>query len=84
MEIFPIYIINITQAKAHLSALIEKLLAGEEIIISKSGKPVVKLVRYERREGSRQPGAFRGKIKIADDLDELPDDIAKAFGVITD
>ena len=78
------YITNITQAKAHFSALIEKVLAGEEIIIGKSGKPVAKLVRYERREGSRQPGALKSKIKIADDFDKLPDDIAKAFGIITD
>jgi len=84
MEIIPMYITNITQAKAHFSALIEKVLAGEEIIIGKSGKPVAKLVRKERREESRRPGALKGKIKIADDFDELPDDIAKAFGIITD
>jgi prevent-host-death family protein len=83
-EIIPMYITNITEAKAHFSALIEKVLAGEEIIIGKSGKPVAKLVRFERREESRQPGALKGKIKIADNFDELPDDIAKAFGIITD
>jgi prevent-host-death family protein len=84
MEIIPMYITNITQAKAHFSALIEKVLAGEEIIIGKSGKPVAKLVRYESRDESRQPGALKGKIKIAENFDELPDDIAKAFGIITD
>ncbi len=78
------YITNITDAKAHFSGLIEKVLAGEEIIIGKSGKPVAKLIRYERREESRQPGALKGKIIIADDFDELPDDIANAFGIITD
>ncbi len=76
------YITNITEAKAHFSALIEKVLAGEEIIIGKAGKPVAKIVRYERREESRQPGALKGKIKKADDFDELPDDIAEAFGII--
>ena len=45
-EIIPMYITNITEAKAHFSALIEKVLAGEEIIIGKSGKPVAKLVRF--------------------------------------
>jgi prevent-host-death family protein len=84
MEIILMYITNITQAKAHFSALIEKVLAGEEIIIGKSGKPVAKLVRYERHEEPRQPGALKGKIKIADDFDVLPDDIAKAFGIIKD
>ena len=78
------YITNITEAKAHFSALIEKVLAGEEIIIGKSGKPVAKLIRYERREESRHPGALKGRIKIADNFDELPEDIANAFGISTD
>jgi prevent-host-death family protein len=46
MEVVLMYITNITEAKAHFSALIEKVLAGEEIIIGKAGKPVAKIVRY--------------------------------------
>ena len=84
VEIIPMYITNITEAKAHFSALIEKVLAGEEIIIAKSGKPVAKLVSFERRKESSQPGALKGKIKIADNFDQLPDDIAEDFGIITD
>ena len=72
---------NISEAKAQLSALIEKVLAGEEIIIGKAGKPVAKLIRYEKGQGERQPGALKGKIRIADDFEGLPDDIARAFGV---
>ena len=78
------YITNISEAKSQLSALIEKVIAGEEIIIGKAGKPVAKLVRYERHEESRRPGALKGKITIADDFDKLPDDIARAFGMVTD
>ena len=76
------HLTNISQAKAQLSALIEKVLAGQEVIIGKAGKPVAKLVRYERSEKPRRPGALRGKIKIADDFDELPTDIAEAFGMV--
>ena len=72
---------NISEAKAQLSALIEKVLAGEEIIIGKAGKPVAKLIRYERGLEERRPGALKGKIKIAKDFDELPEDIARAFGM---
>ena len=75
-------ITNISEAKARLSALIEKVMAGQEVIIGKAGKPVAKLVRYERSEKPRQPGALRGKIKISDGFDELPRDIAKAFGMV--
>ncbi len=82
MEVMIVYITNISEAKAQLSALIEKVLAGEEVIIGKAGKPVAKLVRYERSEKSRRPGALKGQIRIAEDFDELPEDIAKAFGMI--
>jgi prevent-host-death family protein len=77
-----VHIINISEAKAQLSALIEKVIAGQEVIIGKAGKPVAKLVRYERSEKPRKPGALKGKIKIGDDFDELPKDIAKAFGMM--
>ncbi len=76
------HITNISEAKANLSALIEKVMSGQEIVIGKAGKPVVKLVPYERSLKPRVPGALEGKIKIADDFDELPDDIAEAFGMI--
>jgi prevent-host-death family protein len=75
------HITNISEAKAQLSALIEKAMTGEEVIIGKAGKPVAKLVRYQRSEEQRQPGALKGQIKIADDFDKLPEDIAEAFGM---
>ena len=75
-------IANISEAKAQLSALVEKVMAGQEVIIGKAGKPVAKLVRYERSAQPRRPGALKGKIKIADDFDELPEDIAAAFGMV--
>ena len=77
----PMPITNVSEAKTQLSALIEKAMAGEEVIIGRAGKPVVKLVRYQRSEEQRRPGALKGKIKIADDFDELPEDIADAFGI---
>jgi len=75
------HITNISDAKAQLSSLIEKVLAGEEVLIGKAGKPVAKLVKYEHSDQKRLPGALKGKIKIADDFDRLPEDIAEAFGV---
>ncbi len=74
-------IANISEAKAQLSALIEQVLSGKEVIIAKAGKPVAKLVRFEPSRQPRKPGALRGKIKIAADFDELPDDIADALGM---
>lgn len=81
-EVIIMQISNISEAKAHLSALIEKVLAGEEVIIGKAGKPVARLIKFENHRSARQPGALKGKIKIADDFDELPDDIRMAFGMV--
>jgi len=74
--------VNISEAKSQLSALIEKVLSGEVVIIGKAGKPVAKLVRYDGNRQPRRPGALKGKIRIADDFDELPDDVAEAFGMV--
>ena len=70
---------NIHEAKTHLSRLVERAAGGEEIIIAKAGKPMAKLVPYQEDKKPRKPGSLRGKIWIADDFDELPEDIAVAF-----
>lgn len=72
---------NISQAKAELSSLVEAVQQGEEVILAKAGKPVVKLVIYNGAAKPRQPGALAGKIWIAPDFDTLPDEIAAAFGM---
>lgn len=72
---------NISDAKASLSKLIEKVLMGEEVIIGKAGKPVAKLVPYDPESSPRQLGAghWHGKIWLAADFDELPEDIEQLF-----
>lgn len=72
---------NVAEAKAHLSALIEKALAGEEVIISKHGKPLVKLVPYLRDTRPRDMSVrvWEGEVKVADDFDELPAELMDAF-----
>lgn len=70
---------TITEAKAQLSALIEKAVNGEEIIIKKAGKPVAVLNKYSPGNVQRKPGALKGQIKIHDDFNELPEDIAAVF-----
>ncbi|MBM3773760.1 MAG: type II toxin-antitoxin system Phd/YefM family antitoxin [Acidobacteria bacterium] len=71
---------NIHQAKTHLSRLIERAAAGEEIVIAKAGKPVARLVGYrEQPPAPRKPGYWRGKVRISKDFDLLPEEIAAAF-----
>ena len=74
------HITNISEAKAQLSSLIERVLAGREVVIGKAGKPVARLVPFKLDKRARRPGALRGRIVIADDFDQLPEDLADAFG----
>jgi prevent-host-death family protein len=72
--------VNVHQAKTHLSRLLSRVAAGEEIIISKGGKPVARLVPYKQPKKKRVPGQDKGKVWIADDFDApLPDEIQQLF-----
>ncbi len=69
---------NVHEAKTNLSKLIEQALNGEEVIIAKAGKPLVRLVPV-RDEKESCFGMDAGKMWIADDFDVLPDDLLAAF-----
>jgi prevent-host-death family protein len=72
-------IMNIHEAKTHFSKLINRVIAGEEIIIGKAGKPVARLIPYNQSGVPRRGGQWRGKVNIADDFDELPEEFAATF-----
>ena len=70
---------TVSEAKAQLSALIERVLRGEEVIIGRAGKPVAVLMAYNPRRSERKPGSMKGQVVIGDDFDEIPEEIAEAF-----
>jgi prevent-host-death family protein len=73
-------VFNIHDAKTHLSRLVQRAAAGEEIVIAKSGVPLVKLVVFKPDRQDRVPGALHGQIWMSPDFDgPLPEDIASAF-----
>jgi len=74
--------VNIHEAKTHLSALLQLVEQGKEVIIARKGKPIAKLTEFKEKKKKRTLGRMKGQIKIADDFDVLPDDIARAFGMI--
>lgn len=71
--------VNVYEAKTHLSQLLERAAAGEEIVIARAGKPVARLMPLEEKPARRPLGAWRGKVWMAPDFDELPEEIAAAF-----
>ena len=73
--------VGMHEAKTKLSQLVERAAAGEEIVIARNGKPVARLVPVASTNSlAAVRGALRGKVHMANDFDELPDDIAEAFG----
>jgi prevent-host-death family protein len=73
--------ITIHKAKTELSRLIERACRGEEIVIARGKKPVVRLVAIEDKAGQRKPGALRGKLKVGPEFFEpLPAEELDAWG----
>jgi prevent-host-death family protein len=72
--------VNVYEAKTHLSQLLDRAAAGEEIVIARAGRPVARLVALSEASSRRRtPGGWRGRVQIADDFDALPADIEAAF-----
>ena len=73
--------VNIHEAKTHLSRLLQRVAAGEEVTIARAGIPVARLVAIEpAKDGVRPLGFARGEVWVADDFDApLPDEILKEF-----
>jgi prevent-host-death family protein len=74
--------VNLHAAKTHLSKLVDQAAAGEEIVIAKAGRPMVRLVPVVEKSERRGFGRDKGKIKIHRDFDDpLPPEFLKAFSI---
>jgi prevent-host-death family protein len=70
------------EAKTQLSKLVERAEGGEEIVITRRGEPAVRLVPAKRGGGfASLAGIWQGQVKIGDDFDELPPDLAESLGM---
>jgi prevent-host-death family protein len=72
--------VNVHEAKTQLSKLLEEVEAGERVVIARAGEPVAVLSPYRAAVRKRRLGLFAGEATIQPDFDELPADIAAAFG----
>ncbi len=71
--------VNVSEAKTHLSELLDLAVSGEDVVIARGGRPLVKLIPYKSSTKPRKPGYWKGKVKISKDFDALPDSLLKAF-----
>jgi prevent-host-death family protein len=77
--------VNMHEAKTNLSRLVERVLSGEEVVIARHGKPVVRLVPYGDDARPRVPGAMAGMFEVPDDFDDpLPPNLLAAFYGVDD
>ena len=65
---------NVAEAKARFSELVRKALLGEEVIIARDNKPLLRLVPLQPPKGSRRPGSAKGEVWMAPDFDDTPED----------
>jgi prevent-host-death family protein len=72
-------VVNIHEAKTHLSRLLQQVAEGEEVIISKAGTPIARLVPFDRPSEPRRPGVWKGRVTIASDFDAPVPELEKLF-----
>ena len=71
--------VNMHEAKSTLSRLVEQAFKGDEIVVSKAGRPLVRLVPVARVLKARRPGRWKGRVSMARDFGTLPGDVLDAF-----
>ena len=73
-------VINVHEAKTHLSRLLRRVAGGEEIIIARAGRPLARLVPFDEVPPRRTPGTSSDRIVLHDEFDDpLPDEILEDF-----
>jgi prevent-host-death family protein len=73
-------IVNIHDAKTHLSRIVDEVAAGAEVIIAKAGKPMARLIPISAPARQKRLGLLKGKIRVPDDFNApLDDDVVASF-----
>lgn len=75
---------TIGEAKTQLSKLVHEAEEGKEVVVRRGSKPVARIVAIPESADAprRKPGSMRGRIKMRDDFDEWPPDVARALGIV--
>lgn len=72
--------VNIYEAKTRLSQLVDKAASGEDVVVSRNGKPLVRITKLEATQRQIKFGVLKGRVRIAPDFDApLPDEALAAF-----
>jgi antitoxin (DNA-binding transcriptional repressor) of toxin-antitoxin stability system len=75
---------GIGEAKTQLSRLVHQVEEGEDVVLRRGSKPVARLIAIPAGKGpiKRKPGSMRGRVRVPEDFDEWPPDIARELGIV--
>ena len=74
-------VLTLSDAKARFSEIVEKVINGEEFVVTRMGKPVVRISRVATNAEPRKLGDLAGQIWISEDFDDWPPDLQDALGM---
>ena len=73
--------LTLSDAKARFSEIVEKAANSEVFVVTRMGKPVVRIVRFAAKGQPRKLGDFAGQIRMSEDFDDWPADLQEALGI---
>ncbi|MCA9194139.1 MAG: type II toxin-antitoxin system prevent-host-death family antitoxin [Planctomycetales bacterium] len=76
------YIANINETKAHLSQLINRVLAGDEVVIARANHPLIRMIPFEHDTRPRIGGQWQGKVEIGDQFEFTDEELADLFHIL--
>lgn len=74
--------LTLSDAKARFSEVVEKAANGEEFVVTRMGKPVVRISPFVAHDRPRTLGDFAGRIWMSEDFDEWPSDLHETLGMV--
>ena len=74
-------VLTLSAAKARFSEVVEKVVGGDEVIVTRMGRPVVRISRLAKPDASTKLGDLAGQIHMSDDFDDWPADLQEALGM---
>lgn len=74
-------VVTLSNAKARFSEIVEKAVNGDEFIVTRMGKPVVRISRFVTSGERRKLGDLAGQIRISEDFDDWPADLQETLGM---
>ena len=74
-------VLTLSDAKARFSEIVERTVNGDEFIVTRMGKPVVRITRFVTSGERRALGDLAGQIRIGEDFEDWPPDLREALGM---